>query len=31
MGNRLENAKNLYLEDINDDNARAALTKYFGA
>lgn len=31
MGQKLENAKNLYLEGIRDGNARAAVTKYTGA
>ena len=31
MGQKLENAKSLYLEGIRDGNARAAVTKYTGA
>lgn len=31
MGQKLNNAKNLYLEGIRDGNARAAVTKYTGA
>lgn len=31
MGQKLENAKALYLEGIRDGNARAAVTKYTGA